>query len=317
MGLLSGCSLAISDAFALLCIKFGYSPAQVLLVKSLAMMAIMIPLLIYKRIDILKLKRKDTVLNIVKSICENAGDIFFYYGMDAIGMGDATSIAAGSMPIFSPLFACIFIQEKCRFHDCIGLVINVAGIILISQPEFIFGNGTNPSSSIGYVYSILAGLFLSTGTVCSRAMSNELSLIVVIFYNGVLGTVLTLILVVPTSNHRMYSLILDYPITIPYIVGMVIWFLAYLYSFNRALQVQSAGKTSILLNISLIVSFLADVIVFHKHVVNGEIIGATLIIFSSIVVFLVTCYETKQNKNEETTLILKPQQHSTGLDKKP
>ncbi|XP_006824544.1 solute carrier family 35 member G1-like [Saccoglossus kowalevskii] len=305
MGLLSGASLAISDIFALLCVKIGYSPSQVLLVKSLMMMAITIPLLVYKKINILKLKRKDTILSIVKSISENGADLAFYYAMNGIGMGDSTSIAAGTLPLFSPVFACIFIQEKCKPRDCIGVVINVAGIILISRPEFIFGSNTY-SPFLGYVYALLAGIWLSIGTVCSRAMSDDLSLIVVIFYNGLCGVIIMLILVYPTSNDRIYTLIPEYTITIAYLVGMVASFGAYLHSFNRSLQLQSAGKTTILVNIAIVVSFIADIIVFDKQVVNLEIIGATLVILSSIIVFVFTCFETKDKIDEETKLVRQP-----------
>ncbi|XP_006824543.1 solute carrier family 35 member G1-like [Saccoglossus kowalevskii] len=305
MGLLSGATLAISDVFALLCVKIGYSPSQVLLVKSLMMMAITTPLLVYKKINILKLKRKDTILNIVKSISENGADLAFYYAMDGIGMGDASSIAAGTLPIFSPVFASIFIQEKFRNRDCIGIAINIAGIILISRPEFIFGSNTY-SSFLGYVYALLAGIWLSVGTVCSRAMSDDLSLIVVVFYNGLCGTIITLILVYPTSSDRIYTLIYEYPITITYLVAMVALFVAYLYSVNRSLQLQSVSKTTILRNISIFVSFVADIIVYHKQVVILEIIGAVLVILSSIIAFVFTCFETKEGVSEETKLFPKP-----------
>nr|XP_006817119.1 PREDICTED: solute carrier family 35 member G1-like [Saccoglossus kowalevskii] len=306
MGLLSGASLAISDVFVLLCIKIGYSPSQVLLVKSLVMMAITIPLLVYKKINILKIQRKDTILNIVKSISENGADLVFYYAMNGIGMGDAAAITAGTLPIFSPVFACMFIKEKCKLHDCIGIIINVAGIILVSRPQFIFGNNTH-SSALGYVYALLAGIWLSVGTVCSRAMSDGLSLIVVVFYNGLCGAIIMLILVYSTSSDRMFALIPTYPITTAYLVGMVSLYLVFLYSYNRSLQLQSACKTTILINIAIFVSFVADIIVFHKQVVILEIIGAALVILSSIIVFVFTYFETKDRIDDEITLLQKPE----------
>ncbi|XP_006824537.1 solute carrier family 35 member G1-like [Saccoglossus kowalevskii] len=305
MGLLSGASIAIYDAFALMCIKIGYSPSQVILVKSLMMMAITIPLLVYKTINIVSLRRQDTLLNIAKSICENAGSLFFYYGMSNIGVGDASSIASGTTPIFTPLFACIFIQETFKFHDCVSVVTNVIGIVLISHPNFIFDTNTN-APPLGYVYAFLAGILLAIGAVCSRAMSHGLSLIVVVFYNGLCGTIIMLILVYPTSNDRIYTLIPECPIAIAYLVGVVAFFVAFLYSFNRSLQLQSAGKTTILFNISIVTGFAADVIVFHKQIVDLEIIGAALIILSSIIVFLITCFEMKHRVGEETNLLEKP-----------
>ncbi|XP_006813702.1 solute carrier family 35 member G1-like [Saccoglossus kowalevskii] len=220
-------------------------------------------------------------------------------------MGDAASIEAGTLPIFAHVFTCIYIQEKCKLHDCIGIVINVAGIILVSRPQFIFGNNTY-SSALGYVYALLSGVGMSVGTVCSRAMSDGLSLIVVVFYNGLCGAIIMLILVYPTSSDRMYTLIPAYPITTAYLVGMVSLFLAYLYSYNRSLQLQSAGKTTILFNINIVAEFLADVIVFHKQVVNLEIIGAVLVILSSIIVFVFVCFETKLSVSEEAKLVQKP-----------
>ncbi|XP_006819073.1 solute carrier family 35 member G1-like [Saccoglossus kowalevskii] len=308
LGLLSGALFAVSDSFALLCIKIGYSPTQVLLVKSLAMVVITVPCLIYKNINILKVKRKDTLLNIVKSLCENTGDLMYYYGMNAVGLGDATSIVVAALPIFAPLFACIFIKEKFKLHDCISIVLNIAGIILISRPEFIFGNVAQ-SSGIGYLYSIITGIGLSIGTVCSRAMSDGLSLLVLIFYNGFCGIILLMILVYPTSNERIYILIPDYPITIAYLVGVVVFFYLYLYSYNRALKILSAGKVTLLSNSCLIVGFVADVVVFHKQVVSLELIGAAIIILSSSILLLFIWLETRKTLNEETKLIKKPKKN--------
>ncbi|XP_006819074.1 solute carrier family 35 member G1-like [Saccoglossus kowalevskii] len=301
LGLLSGAWFAVSDSFALLCIKIGYSPTQVLLVKSLAMVVITIPCLMYKNINILKVKRTDTLLNIVKSLCENTGDLMYYYGMSAVGLGDATSIVVAILLIFTPLIACIFIKEKFKLHDCISIVLNIAGIILISRPEFIFGNVAQ-SSGIGYLYSIITGIGLSIGAVCSRAMSDGLSLLVLIFYNGVCGIIQLMILVYPTSNERIYILIPDYPITIAYLVGVVVLFYLYLYSYNRALKILSAGKVTLLSNSSLVVSFVVDVVVFHKQIVSLEMFGAAIIILSSSILFVYIWLETRNTLNEETNL---------------
>ncbi|XP_006824542.2 solute carrier family 35 member G1-like [Saccoglossus kowalevskii] len=217
-------------------------------------------------------------------------------------MGDTTSIVVGSLPIFTPILARLFIHEHFRFHDCISIIINIAGIVLIARPEFIFGDTTD-APAIGYIYAILTGLGLAIGTVCGREMSDGQSLLVVIFYNGLCGAILMLILVYPTSSYRMYVLIPQYPITIAYMVAMVAWYILYLYTYNRALQLLSAGKVALLANGSMIVGFIADVTVFNREIVYLEFIGAALIILSAAVVCVLVWFETRKELNENTKLI--------------
>ncbi|XP_006815343.1 solute carrier family 35 member G1-like [Saccoglossus kowalevskii] len=301
-GFLSGVSFAVADIFVLLCITIGYSPAQILLVKSLVTLLALMPYFTYKKINLLELNRKDTLLNITKSLCENGADVMYYYAFDMIGLGDTTAIVVGTLPIFTSILAYVLIREKFELHDCVNVLLNVAGIVLISRPVFIFGN-TIHSPAFGYVYAILTGLGIAIGTVCSRVMSDGVSLIAVVNYNALGGAILMTILLYPTSDDPLCSLLYNHPITVVYLVVTATLYFAYLYTYNRSLQILSAGKVAIITNISVVISFIADIIVFNRKAGHLEILGSVFIIVSSVIIVLFVWLETRSRVNEEIRLI--------------
>ncbi|XP_006818621.1 solute carrier family 35 member G1-like [Saccoglossus kowalevskii] len=304
----SGICLAFSDVFTVISIDKELSPAQLLLVKSILVFIISVAILTYNKVNPMKLSRRDLLLNIMKGLFENGAFVLFYYALDIVGMGDATSIVAGALPISTSLFACVLLKENYRFQDLISLSINCAGILLISRPEFIFGSNplnidTPRPNGIGYAFAVLAAVGLAIGTICSRIMTDRMTLLIVIFYNGLTGAILTGILVYPTSSERMPRLVSSNPVLIAFIAGNVVLYVAYLYLYNKALQLQTASKTSLLLNVALIISFVSDALVFHTHVLSIELIGAALIFLSSCIVALLVWIETKRVVQEETKLL--------------
>ncbi|XP_006818623.1 solute carrier family 35 member G1-like [Saccoglossus kowalevskii] len=320
MGLLAGVGLGISDTFCVVCLYYGLSPAQVLLVKSLIMLIVVIPLLFVHKVNILKVSRRDVTLNVMKGLFENGGDIFFYYALAWAGLGDGTAIAAGAFPIFTPLIACVCVRERCKLTDCITIVINVIGIILISRPEFIFGSDPDTvgersdKAALGYVMAICASFCLASGAVCVRGMSKGLELVVVMFFNGVCGLVITIPLIYFTSDAPIFKFISIYTVLLALLAGMVVFYFVYVYSFNKALKLQKAGRVALLCNIQVVVGFAGELLIFNNPPTTLELVGAGLVLLSSFIVTVISWCDSDSGKVEPEPFTVIEKEHDSGVD---
>ncbi|XP_070564628.1 solute carrier family 35 member G1-like [Ptychodera flava] len=168
--LLGGLSLGSVDVFVVYCNEGGIFPIQQLFVRSIVMVIILVPLMMYQSVNVLELKRKDIILNILKGTLEAANTLCFNYSLVYIGIGDATTIAVGCIPIMTTLLACLCLSEKCKVTDMIITIINLTGIVLVSRPEFVFGKEASHKEydSLGYLLAFAAAVTLSLGALSTK-----------------------------------------------------------------------------------------------------------------------------------------------------
>ncbi|XP_077982415.1 solute carrier family 35 member G1-like [Glandiceps talaboti] len=304
--LCGGICLSVSDAFLMFGVQNGISPSQQLMVKSIITIMVMIPLLAYRKVNVLKIGRNNLILNIIKSSLENGCDILFYYALVWVGLGNATAIDLGGLPVFTPIIAFFVIGERIACIDIIVIFMNVVGIILISRPEFLFGS-VGDGSGLGYIFAVLTSLAFSIGAVCSRGMSKDLSVLVVLLFNGICGLIISQPIAYITSKDYIYTATVNHPANIGYMVGMVGFYMIYCWSFNKALQLEAAGRVIILFNIGVVVSFLLDVFVFHRVIHLLSIVGTCLILLTSLVTSLLAWKENdkKDTATSDQALLMK------------
>ncbi|XP_077992190.1 solute carrier family 35 member G1-like [Glandiceps talaboti] len=288
--LCSGICLSLSDAFMTFGVQNGISPSQQLMMKSVVAITVMVPLLAYHKVNVLKIGRKNLILNIIKSSLENGGDILFYYALVWVGLGNGTAIDSGGLPVFTSVIAVIALRERLTCIYIIVILVNIFGIILISRPEFLFGS-TEGGSGLGYVFAVLSALTFSIGAVCSRGMSEDLSLLVVVLFNGICGVIISLPVACVTSQNHIYTALVNHPANIGYMVGMTGFYMLYCWSFNKALQLETAARVIILFNMGVVVSFLLDVFAFHRVIHLLSIVGTCLILLTSLVTSLLAWME--------------------------
>nr|XP_006825457.1 PREDICTED: solute carrier family 35 member G1-like [Saccoglossus kowalevskii] len=288
MGLTGGITVAISDVFALYCIKAGYS-FPIVLIKSIVVVLVTTPIMIYNDINIASIGKKDVVLNCLKGVADTIADILAYYAMHIIGIGDSLAIYFATVIIVVSLFTSILMREKIKLHGVLSILLNITGIVLITRPEFLFGDVSSRADSkpmIGYVYCITSSLCTACGIICVRAMKSNLPLTVPPFFNGIFGAVFSLPVVYLTCSDAMciFSVLIHNPILLAYLFGMNVTYFISMYCINRALQIEKASTITVVRNISVIVSFVSGVVVFHDSVVVLEIVGTGLIILSTVII---------------------------------
>ncbi|XP_006818622.1 solute carrier family 35 member G1-like [Saccoglossus kowalevskii] len=303
LALLSGLFMGIADVFCVICVYAGLSPAQNLTIRSLAVATVIIPIMMCRRINPFNIKKRDIVLAVMKGSLENGADIMFYYTAVLRGIGDATAITTGAVMVFIPVIARIFVNEKLTVKDGITILVNIVGIILVTRPEFIFGPTQGgpildtKHVALGYILALVTSLSLAIGVVCFKGLSDDISVLIVMFYSCLSGVLVNLPLIYFTSTAPIYTLISENIAIIGYLFAIVVLYIGYLYTFNTALQLEPAAKVALLCNFQVMVSFAAEVIVFHNVVTVLELVGAGLVLLSSCIVTILAWLSSENYNN--------------------
>ncbi|XP_077864141.1 solute carrier family 35 member G1-like [Saccoglossus kowalevskii] len=313
MGLAGGILMAISDVFALCCMKSALNPSKIALIRSIAMILVTTPTLIYYKIDIATIGKKDIVLNTVKGFAEATADVCIYYAIDLIGMGDGMAIYTATRIIVVYIFSCILLNEIVSIHERFCIVLNILGIVLITRPDFLFGDVSSEldgKPAIGYMYSICCGFGIASGMICVRAMTPNFPQSVPLYFNGICGAVVALPLTILTGNSDMciFSTVIHSPILLAYLLGMNVTYFICVYCLNRALQLEKAATVTVVRNISMVIAFVAGVICFHNSIVFLEIIGSGLTILSTVIIALAV---HRESRREDDVQPLKIPHHAT------
>ncbi|HKY92216.1 MAG TPA: DMT family transporter [Nevskiaceae bacterium] len=102
---------------------------------------------------------------------------FAYAGMRAGVPAAAAGLICGLMPLVTALIAAIALGEPLRRAAIVGLVVGLAGVLLVVLPDL-----RGPSTPLGYGFLLLALLSLSLGTVYQKrfvtGLDARLSLVV-------------------------------------------------------------------------------------------------------------------------------------------
>lgn len=88
---------------------------------------------------------------------------FAYAGMRAGVPAAAAGLIVGLMPLVTALIAAMALGEPLRKAALLGLAVGLAGVLLVVLPDL-----KGPSTTLGYVYLLLALLSLSLGTVYQK-----------------------------------------------------------------------------------------------------------------------------------------------------
>ena len=95
--------------------------------------------------------------------------LFEAYGR--LPLGDANALT--SNVVWTSVIGFIALGEKIHWVDISAIPINLAGILLLAQPSFLFGNGVSYTLSmqIGLATALLCGVSIALATVILRRLS--------------------------------------------------------------------------------------------------------------------------------------------------
>ncbi|PIK37877.1 putative solute carrier family 35 member G1 [Apostichopus japonicus] len=118
----------------------------------------------------------------------------FYYAIDHMRLGDVTAIAL-SAPVFVGIFAKLILKETFGYVDCILVMVVIAGVVLISQPQFIFrGRIDNDVDDVTNFTATLAAVGCCLSLAMTYVINRKMGLLkvhsfVIVFYYIIFASV--------------------------------------------------------------------------------------------------------------------------------
>lgn len=220
-----------------------------------------------------------------------------YFIFETYGIKFSSSSLAGLMisliPIAVAILSTYLLKEKPSFHQIVFIVLSVSGVMLIG---ILGSSGSGSSNLLGMILLIGAVLSAAMFTIISRSLSRKFTPFELTY--SMMAQAAISFNAISIINHIINKNIKDYfkPLTnvrflisISYL-GILSSIVAY-FLINFTLSKMNASKSSVVSNISTIVSILAGVIFLKEAFHYYHVIGSILILAG---VWGTTFYESKQ-----------------------
>ncbi|KAI8924272.1 hypothetical protein BC831DRAFT_466132, partial [Entophlyctis helioformis] len=209
---------------------------------------------------------------------------FYFFTLINMPLGDGTTIFFIG-PAFTAIAAFLFLGEPFTVLDAFASVCCLAGVALVSRPEFIFSarDPTEGTGGIVYKYpryipslsAVFAALVLSVAYCLVRIIGNRVHFMVHVTYFGLVSTGLSFVLLVAFESPvpvmswtlEQWGIMLS--------VGIAA-FAAQCF-LNAGLQLANAGPATLMRNLDIVFAFLFGLWLFHEVPHSTSVIGAVLI----------------------------------------
>ncbi|XP_006831220.1 PREDICTED: solute carrier family 35 member G1 isoform X2 [Chrysochloris asiatica] len=245
-------------------------------------MLVIIPCLIYRKTGFIGPKGQRMFL-ILRGTLGSAAMILLYYAFQATSLADATVITFSS-PVFTSLFAWIFLKEKYSLWDALFTLFTITGVILIVRPPFLFGS--NPERMEGSYSVHLKGTFAAIGhavlaaltLVILKKMGKSVDYFLSIWYYVILGLVECVIILSILGEWSLPFCGLDRLFLI--LIGL--FGLGGQVFLTKAIQIEKAGLVAIMKTMDVVFAFIFQIIFFNDVPTWWTVGGALCVVASSI-----------------------------------
>ncbi|XP_043845899.1 solute carrier family 35 member G1 isoform X2 [Dromiciops gliroides] len=244
-------------------------------------MLFILPFLMYKKTGFVGPKGKRIFL-LFRGIFGSTAMILLYYAFQLMPIADATVITF-TTPVFTSLFACIYLKEKYSFWDLLFTLFAIAGVLLIARPPFLFGSNTaeieddhshHLKGALAAVGSALCGALT---LVILRKVGKSVHYLLSIWYYLVIGLLECVIALFVLGEWRLPHCGLDRL----YLILIALLGLGGQIFITRALQIEKAGPVSIMKTMDVVFAFILQIIFLHKIPTWWTIGGALCVVTSS------------------------------------
>lgn len=139
MGAISGCCFATSGFGAeMLQTYSNIQPCVTVAYWSVIQFVIYSAICVRSEMSIWSV-REERHLCVIRSISGYLSFVLCFYAYLFMNFADACTIVMSS-PIFVAPIAAIFLKERLTVFNMVAIVVTIVGVVLITRPEFIFGN---------------------------------------------------------------------------------------------------------------------------------------------------------------------------------
>ena len=192
-------------------------------------------------------------------------------------------------PIFATIIAFLFLGEPMAKAEIVSLSICIVGVGILIQP---YGESSieQTENTLGSILVIISS-FLNAINLCLLRMMKNIHYAISPFYYGLLGSIVSFSFILHSEIWQDFNLPSRFTY-IDYLIFLSIGLTSAMGAMSKSLafQYEKVSTLSLLKYTNLFYSLAADVMLFHSHIYFGEIVGATLIVGSSVLVAVLKFY---------------------------
>ncbi|XP_018570762.1 solute carrier family 35 member G1 [Anoplophora glabripennis] len=239
-----------------------------------------IPIVIYRQEKVFPKGKR--IMLLLRSFTGTAALMLSFYAFRHMPLADA-SVIVFSVPVFTGIFARMFLKEPCGLFNVFSVILTLIGVIFITRPPMLFGNtidslghnGQRPEMW-GAVAAFSATLFGANAYVLLRALKGiHFSVIMTNFgcfalVQCVLVTILIGALCLPSCGIDRYLIV---ALALFSFLGQIL--------LTLALQMEQAGPVAIARSSDIVFAFIWQVL-FFDEIPNKFSIGGAILVMSSV-----------------------------------
>lgn len=241
-----------------------------------------IPIVIYREEELFPKGKR--IMLILRSFTGTVSLMLSFYAFRHMPLADA-SVIVFSVPVFTSIFAKLFLKEPCGLFNVFSIILTLIGVILITRPPTLFGNTVNSLGSENdqktevwaAVAAFSATLFGANAYVLLRALKGiHFSVIMTNFgsfacVQCLLVTYLIGGLCLPPCGSDRYLIV---ALAIFSFLGQIL--------LTVALQIEQAGPVAIARSSDIVFAFVWQVMFFNE-IPNKFSVGGAILVMSSVV----------------------------------
>ena len=215
-------------------------------------------------------------LLIFRGLAGFAGLLCMFYALTKLPLADATVIVYTN-PVFTAILAALFLREMMGAREVLGLLLSLAGVVLVAQPAFLFGADADSLDLFAVGIALLGAIFASAAYVSVRKLGETEHYLVVVFYFPLVAT--------PASIPFMISEALwPTPAEWLMLLGIgVITQIAQVY-LTKGLHTEKAGRAMSMSYVQILFAALWGFLFFSEVPDLLSIAGALLVVAGTVVV---------------------------------
>lgn len=119
----------------------------------------------------------------------------FYYALTRLPLAEATVIQYTN-PVFVAVLAALLLGEKLRAREAASVLVSLAGVVLVTRPGFLFGQGAAPLDPGATTVAVAGAVFSAFAYVAVRKSSGKDHPLVVVLWFPLVATPLAVPLAV-------------------------------------------------------------------------------------------------------------------------
>lgn len=198
-----------------------------------------------------------------------------YYALVHIPLAEAT-VLQYLHPMFTAVLALYFLKEKIHASTILCIVLSFLGLLLISRPDFLFGEQLGPLPAFAVAIAVLGAFGSAVAYVLVRKLAQIEDSSVIIFYFPLIALPFSLLMlgsdfVMPKGDEWLLLILVG----IFTQVGQV--------GLTRAMQYESAGKATAFSYTQVLFAALFGWVVFAEVPSVWTCIGAGFILLGAFV----------------------------------